>query len=157
MTAPRAITGQLVDAKNIAVHKAMRLSIDVPAELGAEIVKLFGWPTMAQPVPVAVARLAEPGQIEAKAEPAANSNGREHGPWASLTPTLQSVLRCQTPAFWTLLREEGESNCSSEDAAATYVRAICGVNSRSSLTGKAGQKWLALDSRYQAWLAGAGL
>ena len=157
MSAPRAIQGDFADIRTVKSRSVVQVVIELPIEDGESIIRMLGFPQPSKPVRVALARLAEPSQIEAKAQPAANSNGREHGPWASLTPTLQSVLRCQTPAFWTFLREEGESNCNSEDEAATYVRAICGVNSRSSLTGKAATKWLALDSRYQAWLAGAGL
>jgi hypothetical protein len=54
---PVAITGSLVDLKNIAVHKCVRLSIDVPAELAQRVIASFGWPTGQNPVPVAIARI----------------------------------------------------------------------------------------------------
>ena len=151
MTEARAITGQLVDAKNIAVHKSMRLSIDVPAEMGAEIVKLFGWPTMAQPVPVAVARLAEPAQIEAQAESQPDGERRR---WASLSLAQQAGIRCGEPAFQKFLREHGQSQVSDDKGAAAYVRLCCGVRSRADLDTKAaaGRLWRDLNTRFETWM-----
>jgi hypothetical protein len=57
MNAPVAITGSLVDLKNIALHKCVRLSIDVPSELEQRVIASFGWPTMQNPVLVAIARI----------------------------------------------------------------------------------------------------
>jgi hypothetical protein len=51
------ISGSLVDAKNVNTHKVMRLIIDVPAENALKVIAAFGWPTMVNPVSVAVARL----------------------------------------------------------------------------------------------------
>jgi hypothetical protein len=57
MTDAAIIAGSLVDAKNVNTHKVMRLIIDVPAENALKVIAAFGWPTMVDPVPVAVARL----------------------------------------------------------------------------------------------------
>ena len=57
MTKPAAIIGSLVDARNVATHKCLRLVIDVPAEQAEHIISVLGWPTQVNPIPVAVARL----------------------------------------------------------------------------------------------------
>lgn len=158
MTNPVAIVGQLVDAKNIAVHKSMRLSIDVPAERGAEIVKLFGWPTMAAPVPVAVARLAEAPQIEATPEPPPAANGHGKRPWRELSAPQQAGIRCDDPKFWQFLREEGEGDITNAGEAANYVRLACGVKSRAQIptTRGAAILWRDIDVRFENWQKGIG-
>ena len=55
------IGGSLVDVKNFNTDKSVRLVIDVPAELALRVIEIFGWPTRADPIPVAVARLATEG------------------------------------------------------------------------------------------------
>lgn len=59
MTDAAIIAGALVDMKNVSTHKCMRLIIDVPAENALKVIAAFGWPTMVNPVSVAVARLRE--------------------------------------------------------------------------------------------------
>lgn len=59
MTDARAISAQLVDVRNIGVHKSIKLTIHVPEEQAMKVMELFGWPTMVAPVPVALARLNE--------------------------------------------------------------------------------------------------
>ena len=57
MTKPAAIYGSLVDLRNVGVHKSLRLTVEVPAELAAQVIEAFGWPTHAAPVPIAMARM----------------------------------------------------------------------------------------------------
>src|ERR1700678_2867001 len=66
MTEKCAVTGSLIDIKNINQHKCARLLIDVPAENAARIIEMFGWPTMAAPVPVAIARLQTDAEVKAQ-------------------------------------------------------------------------------------------
>lgn len=145
MNAPALIIqGSLVDAKNVAAHKCVRLSIDVPAELGAQIVKTFGWPTMAEPVSVAVARLnaeAVEGQKEKKR-------------FTELQPSAQAVLLCKKEAFWRFLAEEGKIPIEDEAQAAERVRFICRVESRSALNTdeEAKADWEQLRGQYNAWM-----
>lgn len=155
MTDRAAIDGDYADFKLVKTRGVAQFIVEIPIEQAAELVRLFGVPLPDKPVRVAVARLGVPPQIEARAETTAEAaSGREHGPWSSLTPTLQSILRCQTPAFWKFLEEQSKVpiNVANETYAATIVRTACGVNSRASLTGKAAEKWQAIDARYEAWL-----
>src|SRR5262245_3378856 len=73
MTDACIIAGQLVDAKNVGVHKSLRLIIDVPQEKAMEVIEKLGWPTMATPIPVAIARLAQPGTASEPAAPRAET------------------------------------------------------------------------------------
>lgn len=154
MTRPAAIEGEYADFKIVRTRSCCQMVIELPLEHGDELIRLFGVPQPGKPVHVAVARLAGPTQIEAQAEPHANGDGREHGPWHTLTPTLQAVLRCKQEPFWMFLREQGQSQVRDEEAAATYVRLICGINTRSSLntSNAAARKWGKLDGEYIAWL-----
>lgn len=143
-----AIEGEYADFKIVRTRSVAQLVVEVPIEEGDALIRMFGLPQPGKSVRVAVARLAEPTQIEAKA----NGDGREHGPWHTLTPTLQAVLRCKSEAFWKFLREDGTWHVENETDAATVVRQLCGVNSRSSLIGKAAEKWARIDRDYETWL-----
>src|ERR1019366_6428507 len=69
MSEPAAIIASLVDVRNIAEHSSVVLKIHVPQERALEVIAAFGWPTGANPVPVAIARLdtdvAPPKLVEA--------------------------------------------------------------------------------------------
>lgn len=153
MTAPAlVIQGSLVDAKNVSTHKCVRLSIDVPAELGAQIVKTFGWPTMAEPVAVAVARLNGAATVETK-EPEAP---KERQKFSRLRPSAQAALLCEKPAFRLFIKEQfvgGEID--DDEAAAAFVRTYCNVPSRRDLDREpsAAQLWFGLRDKFDAWSA----
>jgi hypothetical protein len=78
--------------------------------------------------------------------------------WRNLGPVKQSALRCKDPIFWRYLEEEMMAPPPlDEELAATAVRSLCGVASRSHL-GKPGyqeqrQAWYGLDNAFQAWKA----
>ncbi len=150
---PIAIDGNLVDVKNVNTHKCVRLVIDVPAERAASIIAVFGWPTMVDPVPVAVARLVVPDNV---VQIAARPRGERS--WSDMSLAQQAGIRCNEPAFWTFLREIGESSCNDAEAAAAYVRLACGgLHSRSELdkNSAAARKWRDMDRSYRAWLQAA--
>lgn len=151
MSERRALAGDFADIRTVKSRSVVQVVIELPIEEGESIVKLFGFPQPSKPVRVALARLSDTPQIEATAEPV---DGREHGPFNTLSPTLQSVLRCKSPGFWTFLREKrGRHEVADETAAATYVRRECGVNSRASITGTAAHKWAELNAEFEAWSA----
>ena len=56
-----AIMGELVDVRNIGTHKCVKLTIHVPAEYAMRVFDAFGWPTAAEPVQIAIARLDPEG------------------------------------------------------------------------------------------------
>jgi len=170
---PIAITGQLVDVRNIAAHKSARLLIDVPAEQAASIIAAFGWPTMVSPVPVAVARLTNPvmdqselagqKQLESASPPLAScapnsgfdsrDGGQPEAPkarrhWDDLSPAQQCGIRCADPIFRKFLEENYGQEFNNEDSAAMFMRDYFRIESRSDLTAK---HWSAFDKTFQAW------
>lgn len=145
---PAAIMGQLVDAKNVAQHKCLRLTIDVPAEQAMHVIETLGWPTQVSPVPVAVARLT-PQAAEAPAKPAAR---KPVAPDKRLAQ--QAAIACSKPKFWCFLGEITNSLPSrSADDAASAVRFACGVDSRSEIVDgtPAGDKWEKLYGQFLIW------
>jgi predicted nicotinamide N-methyase len=81
----------------------------------------------------------------------------KHRTWSELSAVTQAALRCQQPAFWAFLWENGFASWQIEDeeTAAVAVRAICEVESRSRLADHAEAQsiWRDLDDLYQAWIA----
>lgn len=74
--------------------------------------------------------------------------------WRELSPAVQSGIRCHEPVFWAFLREDcNRPEVTGEQAAATAVRKICGVNSRASFSTNrvAAGEWSRLDGQFQAW------
>src|ERR1700722_4213562 len=60
MSKPAAIAAQVVDIQNDRQHKGfVKVTLHVPAELGAQLTESLGWPTYTTPVPVAIARLKQ--------------------------------------------------------------------------------------------------
>jgi hypothetical protein len=150
MSDPLALGGDFADLKTVKSRSTVQMVIELPIEEGERIVRMFGFPQPSNPVRVAIARLAATPQIEATAEPAANSNG--HRSWRDLTPAQQAGIRCNEPAFQKFLREEGDSAVNDDAGAAAYVRLACGVHSRAHLVGNAANKWRELEAKYQAWM-----
>lgn len=162
MTKPLALRGQLIDVKNVASHKCVRLSIDVPAEQGAEVVKLFGWPTAVDPVPVAIARLhvgtKEGGEeTNSRSKPEADTDA----PLASgrhfdeLKLSQQAGIMCGREDFQDWLRLQPASdglNMRDSNEAAEAVRNLCGVASRSEFDHDpiAAKAWRELYDQFRA-------
>ena len=165
MGKPAAIAGSLVDAKNIHSHKALRLIIEVPAEHAPRVFEAFGWPTMASPVPVAVARLNETAQPSAPegaggtAETAAKpSPDTIRQKWNDLRPSQQAALRCNDPEFHRFLSRTAplywrQFAGGAVDRAAQVVRSHTNVRSRREFDTDpdAAKRWHALDAEFWAW------
>lgn len=159
MTAPAAITAQLVDVRNVAAHKSVRLELHVPAEQAGLVMAAFGWPTMADPVPVALARL------QPTPEPIAKPGApKERRPFSELPYSQQAAMRCgegdfsrflaeRYPRDWAVASATSEPE---EPCAPIVVRDLCNVESRSSIIKgtPAGDKWEALEAEYYAWQRG---
>lgn len=151
---PAAIMASLVDVRNIAAHKCVRLEIHVPVEQAGLIMQAFGWPTAADPVPVAIARLNPEKAVSeaAKAEKPARK-------WDHISPAQQAGIRCAEKPFRVFLNETIaiEKLGLNEEEAAEAVRAFCRVMSRSEIgkTEHSSDAWHKLDTDYQLWLRGA--
>ena len=149
MSDAAAIMASLVDVRNIAAHKCVRLEIHVPVEQASLVMAAFGWPTAADPVPVAIARL---NPQKAASEPAKAEKPRQK--WESLPLSQQAAIRCAEAAFWRFLAETHSlSVVASSEEAADYVRIICGVKSRADIgkTEASAKAWRDLDGEFQYW------
>lgn len=156
--APAAITAQLVDVRNVAAHKSVRLELHVPAEQAGLVMAAFGWPTMADPVPVALARL------QAAPEPIAKPEApKERKAFADMPYAQQIGIRCGEGEFQYFIKKKHSRLygpgpfASNSDAAAQAVRNYCAVHSRSEIaeSNQAGGRWRALEAEYWAWQRGA--
>lgn len=170
-----AIQGSLVDARNIAVHKTLRLLVDVPVESASHVLELFGWPTMANPIPVALAPL-NPAAITAQdgermSPQAAGGHARAgalsqesrseiatkaaNGRWKGGKLSKEAALLCQTGAFHTFLKEQAMEIASDADEAADILRMECGVASRAEIdhNESAAKRFREIKSTYDAWMA----
>lgn len=149
MTDRAVIQGSLVDVRNVNQHKCVRMLIDVPAEYAPKVMEAFGWPTMANPIPVAIAHLQEPSK-QATDKPARQ--------WGDISRAQQAGIACNEPDFRRYLALDCDGILMFDlDMAADDVRQRCGVQSRSELDRNkdAGRKWDRLYSDYQMWRAGA--
>jgi hypothetical protein len=154
MSAPAAIQAQLVDVRNVSSHKCVRLEIHVPAEQAGLVMAAFGWPTMADPVPVALARL----DLKATANPEAT---KERRTFTELPYAQQAAMRCQEPDFQRFMMATGRRltiTLGKPDAeeVADSVRELCGVLSRKELDThpSAGERWREIEAEYWAWQRG---
>lgn len=157
--APAAITAQLVDVRNVAAHKSVRLELHVPAEQAGLVMAAFGWPTMADPVPVALARLTAAPETIAKPEPP-----KERRPFSELPYAQQAAMRCNEPHFWNFLASNSESFWremiakygSEASAAAAMVRRTCLVDSRAEINKgmPSGDRWSVIEADFYAWSRG---
>jgi hypothetical protein len=149
---PAAIMGSLVNLKNVATHKSLALTIHVPAEAAQEVLAAFGWPTMVDPVPVAVARLEEVAAQAKEGTGAERPPARPHinavRHWPDLSPAEQTGVIRNEPDFWQFA---GVGNAG---LARTYIRQQCGVKSCADILPgtEAAAKWAQLQVRYGNWL-----
>jgi len=154
------ISGDFSTFRHVQGRKVLQMIIEVPAEQAASVFSTFGYPGSGNPIPVAVARLAENGRAQPE-------HAKERTPFAEKPYATQAALRCQETAFQMFLIEtdrmpEGRVGADGVDKAADAVRRLCGVTSRADI-GKgpsdrspndSGFKWRALDAEYYAWQRG---
>lgn len=166
---PAAIMGSLVNLKNVASHKSLALTVHVPAEAAQQVLAAFGWPTMVDPVPVAVARLEEAAaQAGTSEEPkhrlarfiadrAKQPEATQEEPpleprrWPDLTPAQQTGVIRNEPEFW----EFTGVGAHGAEAARDYIRQFCHVDSCADIVPgtDAAARWAQLQVRYGNWLS----
>lgn len=158
---PAVISGSLVNMRNVGTHKSVALTVHVPEELAQQVIEVFGWPTMASPVPVAIARLTPAsangrpsgfGPENAGSTPAAGTKDRRR--FSELPPAQQAALKCQDEAFRRFMVDTGHSPSMDESDVAAAVRDACGINSRSVLNTNpsAAERWLTLLREFDVWM-----
>lgn len=120
MTHKAAISASLVDVRNIAAHKCVRLEIHVPVEQAPLVMAAFGWPTMVDPVPVALVRL----DLNAVKSPQPPKEKRD---FCDLPFSQQAALKSNDARFAKYLGVSPGEEC------AAAIRQKCGVDSRSKI------------------------
>jgi hypothetical protein len=83
-----------------------------------------------------------------------NDSPKERRPWATLSYAEQAGIRCNEPTFWRWLECQRGVAINSSQIAASAVRAICQVGSRSELIRGtvAGKRWEFVCSACESWL-----
>ena len=82
---------------------------------------------------------------------------KEPRSWSDLSYAQQAGIRCNEPVFWSFINDEfgalDAKGIKSPEGAATFVRMQCGVASRADIThgSFAGNDWLNLNDKYEAW------
>lgn len=164
MNAPAAIQAQLVDVRNVSSHKCVRLEIHVPAEQAGDVMAAFGWPTMADPVPVALARLVAEHVTPDRSD-TSGQTGAARTPFAELPLSQQAALRCAEPDFYrfmctkfrpgTVIPFDPKKDANTAPSV-PLLRQQLGIGSRRDLDQDAekGRAWRALDAEYYAWQRG---
>lgn len=140
---PAAIQASFSDFRLVRSRKACQLIFEVPIEgADAALAALGGIPQPHAESWVGIARL----NGVTKPEPEL----KEKQKWDDLKLSMQAGIRCEEKAFQKFLGVIPETH----EEAATEVRNICGVDSRSGLNDnlKAAERWKRLDRSYQAWL-----
>jgi hypothetical protein len=104
-----------------------------------------------------------PVQKEARATPdqevppSTRPDRAKHGKmdWREVQPAAQAGIRCADPVFIAYLKEQQPNAWRAHQDAASLVRWICGVKSRSELGTNhlARVMWKTLDDQFQAWKA----
>jgi hypothetical protein len=140
---PALLDGMLVDVRNVASHKCVRLSIEVPAERAREVLEAFGWPTGVDPIPVAIARLGAVAQRIEQPDP----TGKVAGSIPAGSPKTyaqQAGILCQQQSY----------DVPSADHAAVALREICGVESRKDLVpgSMEGERFRNLKAAFDIWM-----
>jgi hypothetical protein len=150
MSAPAAIIASLVDVRNIAEHSSVVLKIHVPQERALEVIATFGWPTGANPVPVAIARLdtnvAPPKLVEALRD----SVPKERRAFCDLPYPQQAALKSSDVHFQLWLSKRYPCFADEPECAAA-IRLFCCVKSRADILPgtDAGERWISLLNEYE--------
>ena len=123
----------------------------------------FGWPTMVNPVAVAIARL----DLSKAREPASNiAIPKEKRRFAELPIAQQAALLCDREAFWNFLKEEHPmtwNECCRDhdkrvipgaDAAKFCLYELCDITSRAELSTntRAAGVFQTLSLDFESWL-----
>lgn len=148
MNKPAAFQATIHGFRTVPSRGVVSITIEAPIEHHAEIARIAvhgAW--------VAVARLEEPKQETARAEPKDKKN------WRDMPPAQQAAIRCNEPIFWAYLKDQHSDvitlNPIGPDECAEVVRDMCGVQSRKELNDnhKARTIWFNLDQGFLAWRA----
>lgn len=150
MSELQAFKGDYVDLKFIKTRKVAQVHIEIAIEEAAKFVAAFGAPNPASGIPIAMAR------IDPNAKPTDGHRLLKGGKLAQ-----RAGILCNEKGFQLFIAQhahgmDGKPHepVSAEDAA-TYIRALCVLNSRADLDHNHGAaaKFKDLEASYRAWLS----
>lgn len=152
-----AIDAQCVDIQNDRQHKgSIKITLHLPVERGQELTKIMGtWPTYADPVPVALARLnlvPQPAKEEMAPAPEPNPSVRDN------RYAKRAGILCNDRRFQGFLIDRYAAGYKIDDPverrewAADKVRELCEVDSRADIQPNtpAANRFDILESAYLA-------
>lgn len=161
-----AIAAQLVDVRNVGHNKCIRLTLHVPAEQAPLVMNAFGWPTLVDPVPVALARL-DPTKIESEVvqsettKPGQLDTSPASGPDIPARAVNRLAQRagilCNDSLFHRYLERRLSDGVKgptvNTEFAAGYVREFCKVESRADIkpNTEAATRLDLLESAFICW------
>lgn len=177
MSEPRVIQADYANWRPVQGRKVLQLIFEVPIEQTADVMNKLGTPTSGESRWCAIALLDKTRAVSNGATVAGSTdhlNGHEpdrndsgggnpskvvtagetaHRKFSELPLPQQAGIRCQDRDFQWFLMDKYPVIAANNTETKGAVCVICGVITRSELThGEAsGDKWLALEERYQAW------
>ena len=142
-----AFKAAFADFKLVRGRKVAQFIFEVPTEDADAVLETLG----GVPQPhiekwAGICRIAPEQESKTVPEPV-----KERRKFHELPMAQQAGIRCGDPVFYRFLRER----CSiGGESAEDYVRDYCGVTSRAELKPDTnqGNRWLLLESGFQAWL-----
>lgn len=165
MSDSAAILATFHDWRTVKGRKQLQLIFEVDLERQEEVLTALGAPMPSLPKWVAIALLdkklleGQGANAPVLSKPVPTKDRRN---WNELPPATQAGIRCGEPAFQRFLQEIDQLSWKTAwlrtsdptETAADVVRYLCGVTSRSELSGNR-SNWDALNDRYDAWMRAA--
>ena len=156
MTAFKAV---YADWKLIKTRSVVQVVFELPVEQADQAYEVLGgMPVAAKERWFGVAAIrnpeASPGASVSQPDPVEQPRpDRAKKDWRDLPPSQQAALRCNDPKFRAFMTEKHGLVSVSSDGAASAVRLICSVKSRSELDTEHRSRviWKQLDDQFQAW------
>lgn len=146
MSQPAAFRGTYSDWKLVKTRGVVQVIFEVPlADADAAYSILGGMPNAANETWFGIAALNAKAVSETPPKPKME--------WREVQPAAQAGIRCAEPVFWAFLREECQERVETKEEAATAVRKLCGVNTRSAFNTNHAARvcWHQLDNKFGAW------
>jgi len=144
------------DLKTVKTRSVCQVVLEMPIEALTDVVRLLGAPVPGNEVWVAVARLnlaAKAEEAPAHIEHANDDADDEHKPPRPLSQV--AGMLCNTPTFQQFILEqsEGWDHRPTSIEAADWLRANCGINSRTELNTHpvAAERFRKIRAEYNAW------
>lgn len=152
MTALAAIQGDYVDVRFIKTRKVCQIVIEAPIEAGGAIISAFGTPNPAITIPVVIARLNAPVEVQATKAITEKPKAVPERKGGKLS--REAAKLCHSGSFWKFMAETAMGAAANSDDAADILRGECGVTTRADLdhVESAGARFREIKASYDAWM-----